>query len=139
MNIKHLCFRFLRVNEKRPVETERLDSREPVFIFLYFCRHPVGAFVISTSQTSEKSVHTSTWSRFFFLNTLTQAKGGRLWEEEEAGGSTDKTLEGSRGLTSGEEEEEVHNGEQRICKNSFCILFFFFPNSCELRILRFFR
>lgn len=76
---------------------------------------------------------------FFFLNTLTQAKGGRLWEEEEARGSTDKTLEGSRGLTSGEEEEEVHNGEQRICKNSFCILFFFFPNSCELRILRFFR
>lgn len=79
---------------------------------------------------------------FFFLNTLTQAKGGGLGEEEEeeeARGSTDKTLEGRGGLTSGKEEEEVHNGEQRICKNSFCILFFFFPNSCELRILRFFR
>lgn len=93
------------------------------FYFLYFCcHHPVGAFVISTSQTSE-SVHTSTWS---FKYTYTGKEG----PGEEGGadiGSTEKHWRGNWHL--GEEEKGGRGISQWWAENmleQFCFLLFFF-------------
>lgn len=72
MKTPQTCFR----DYQRTVSLNTIKKLESTtFYFLYFsCHHPVGAFVISTSQTLE-SVHTSTWS-FKYNYTGKEGLGG---------------------------------------------------------------